>query len=399
MSSVKAVIRTKANINNLYPIVIRVIKDRKTTFLYIGQYIKKSQWDSINNCVKKAHPDSLIINQLILKKLSLANKKLIDAEIEDNYQSVNEIKSKILNSNLDFFKVSFIYLKRIKDRKKYHQYNIEINRIQVFKDFLNKDKIYFNEINIELVRRFEYFLLNKRRISPRTVANYMITLRTIFNIAISKSFTDARFYPFGKEKYQIKFPETQKIGLNSDEIKVLEHIEGLTNAQEYALSAWLISFYFAGIRISDVLQLKWKDFIDNRLYYRMGKNKKQVSLKIPDKVVMILNKLERNNDSVFLFKELENIDLKNNKALRTRIKTTTRNFNRRLELVAEKAGIDKKISMHIARHSFGNISGDKIPIQMLQKLYRHSSVTTTIMYQSNFLNKDTDDALDKVISF
>ncbi|GAL82102.1 hypothetical protein JCM19274_2813 [Algibacter lectus] len=25
--------------------------------------------------------------------------------------------------------------------------------------------------------------------------------------------------------------------------------------------------------------------------------------------------------------------------------------------------------MHIARHSFGNISGDKIPIQMLQKLY------------------------------
>ena len=55
--------------------------------------------------------------------------------------------------------------------------------------------------------------------------------------------------------------------------------------------------------------------------------------------------------------------------------------------------------MHIARHSFGNISGDKIPIQMLQKLYRHSSVTTTILYQSNFIQKDTDDALDKVINF
>ena len=85
--------------------------------------------------------------------------------------------------------------------------------------------------------------------------------------------------------------------------------------------------------------------------------------------------------------------------MRTRIKTATSNFNRRLELVAEKAGIDKKMSMHIARHSFGNISGDKIPIQMLQRLYRHSSVTTTIMYQSNFLQKDTDEALDKVINF
>ena len=45
----------------------------------------------------------------------------------------------------------------------------------------------------------------------------------------------------------------------------------------------------------------------------------------------------------------------------------------------------------------GNISGDKIPIQMLQKLYRHSDITTTINYQQSFINKDTDDALETVI--
>lgn len=82
-----------------------------------------------------------------------------------------------------------------------------------------------------------------------------------------------------------------------------------------------------------------------------------------------------------------------------RIKTTTRNLNRRLEIVAEKLKIEKKLSMHIARHSFGNISGDKIPIQMLQKLYRHSSITTTVNYQQNFMHKETDDALDAVINF
>lgn len=53
--------------------------------------------------------------------------------------------------------------------------------------------------------------------------------------------------------------------------------------------------------------------------------------------------------------------------------------------------------MHIARHTFGNISGDKIPIQMLQQLYRHSDITTTINYQKNFIFKDADDALDKVL--
>ncbi len=55
--------------------------------------------------------------------------------------------------------------------------------------------------------------------------------------------------------------------------------------------------------------------------------------------------------------------------------------------------------MHIARHSFGNIAGDRIPVQMLQKLYRHSSITTTMQYQSNFISKETDKALDDVINF
>ncbi len=55
--------------------------------------------------------------------------------------------------------------------------------------------------------------------------------------------------------------------------------------------------------------------------------------------------------------------------------------------------------MHIARHTFGNIFGDKDYIQMLQKLYRHSSVTTTITYQANFMKKKTDTALDKVFNF
>lgn len=55
--------------------------------------------------------------------------------------------------------------------------------------------------------------------------------------------------------------------------------------------------------------------------------------------------------------------------------------------------------MHIARHTFDNISGDRIPLQMLQKLYRHSSITTTIGYQSNFIHKDADEALEAVIGF
>gem|GEM_PF-3335147 len=54
--------------------------------------------------------------------------------------------------------------------------------------------------------------------------------------------------------------------------------------------------------------------------------------------------------------------------------------------------------MHIERHTFGNISGEKIPIIMLQKIYRHLCITT-IDYLASFIHKDADDALDSVLAF
>ena len=230
--------------------------------------------------------------------------------------------------------------------------------------------------------------------------NLLILIRTIFNLAISESIADRGLYPFGKGKMTIKIPEAQKIGFSADEIQKLENAEGLTEAQQKAVHVWLVSFYFAGIRVGDVLKLKWSDFNDGRLLYRMNKNSKLVSLKIPDKAIEIFNFYrEKSNYNGLVFPQLKGVDLNDTQEVSKRTQSITRNLNRRLKIAAKSLGIQKNISMHIARHSFGNISGDKIPIQMLQKLYRHSSVTTTIRYQANFIHKDADDALDSVVNF
>ena len=70
-----------------------------------------------------------------------------------------------------------------------------------------------------------------------------------------------------------------------------------------------------------------------------------------------------------------------------------------MKKIATAAKIDKNLSNHIARHSFGNIAGDRIHPLMLQKLYRHSDLKTTINYQANFIHKEADEALDSVVDF
>ncbi|WP_428668465.1 tyrosine-type recombinase/integrase [Runella sp.] len=211
---------------------------------------------------------------------------------------------------------------------------------------------------------------------------------------------DQKYYPFGKGKIKIKIPDSVKIGLNTDELKLLENVD-LTDAPEelmHARDIWLVSFYFAGMRISDVLRLKHSDFQNERLHYTMGKNAKTGSLKVSEKVLKILDKYPKAGKHDLIFPDLQILpDIKDTYEVQKKIPVALRRIDRHLKKVVEMAGIKKTVTMHIARHTFGNLSGDKIPIQLLQKLYRHTSITTTIGYQGNFIHKDADDALEAVI--
>lgn len=401
MATVRVVLRKKKNKVGLYPIAIRITKDRKSSYINTGQYIEDKYWDEKNRNVRKSHPNSKVLNNFIIIKVAEANDKVLKSEMTTEYESVSEIKDKILVSKqIDFFTVAEMHLENLKNRNKHHQYDTEFGRLKKFKEFLGKDSLAFNKLNVTVLKKFETYLLHQKNLSQRTVVNYLILIRTIFNLAISESMTERGLYPFGKGKITIKIPESQKIGFTPQEIQKLENAKGITEAQQKAIHIWLVSFYFAGIRVGDVLKLKWSDFNDGRLLYRMNKNNKLVSLKVPDKAIEIFNlyRVDSSYDSL-VFPQLKDVNFGDSEELTKRTQSITRNLNRRLKIAAKQLGINKNISMHIARHSFGNISGDKIPIQMLQKLYRHSSVTTTIRYQANFIHKDADDALDSVINF
>ena len=362
MASIKIVlVKHKKKKNGTIPLAFRIIKNRKPSYMFTGEYILVKDWDDKTEKVKKSHPNSTRLNNFLLKKLSEIHDTVIESNTNSQSDTVNEIKKKVVASKKqnDFFEVAQLHLQKVKERKKYSQHNTDEGRIKIFKEFVGKPELPLSAVTVTLLNRFQNYLLHSKGNAPRTVMNYFILIRTIYNIAISESMIDRRAYPFGKGKIQIKFPESEKIGLSKQDVILLEEAETLTKAEQHAVNVWLISFYFAGMRVSDVLLLKWSDFKNDRLYYRMNKNEKLVSLKIPEKAKLLLEeyKAVRDKKSPLVFKELRGTDLENRERLTVRIKTITRNLNRRLKQVAEKLEIEKNISMHIARHTFGNISG------------------------------------------
>jgi len=402
-SSIKITLRKKPNTEGQFPLVLRITKDRRSTYLYTGQYLEFKYWDEANRAVRKSHPNAVRLNNLLAAKLSEANKSLLDLTSNQKDYSSQSIKQEITApiSKVTFQQIADDYLNELNANEKINRYITDKSRLGHLKHFAQNNYLSFKEIDESFLRRFMSYLKGEKKLSPRSVINTLIVIRTLYNRAIKHGIVGREHYPFGKDKIRIKFPESEKVGLTKEEIQAIESLSNLSNQETHVRNVWLFSFYLAGMRVGDVINIRWSDIYDGRLHYRMNKNAKLLSLKLPEKVISILRDYnsDKKSDDDFIFPEMRKANFKNAHDVLAKTKTATKKFNKYLTRIADKAAIDKKLTMHIARHSFGNIAGDVIPLQMLQKLYRHSSITTTINYQANFMHQDTDDALDKVINF
>lgn len=390
--AVSVILRTnrKPNKKGQYPLALQIVRDRKVSVSHIGHMIRSDEWDGSK--VTKNHPNSVRLNNFISKKLVEAT----DKSLEHTDISAKDLKKKIKPTAADtFFGQAKLYLDTLEKAGKFNRTSADKPRLKHFKEFAGD--IAFSEITPSLLERFKAHLKATRNINERTAVNHLVVIRSVFSQAMKDKVVDKKYYPFGKEGVKIKYPETKKIGLSRQEVNQLEAIE-LPPLENDARNKWLVSYYFAGMRISDVMRLQWSDFHDGRLWYTMGKNNKSDSLKIPAKANKILDQYRCNKTAHNLvFNDLNGLkSLNNENEVKKRIKTRVHETNDRLKIIANKIGISKPLTNHISRHTFGqNAKGIAIPI--LQKLYRHASILTTIAYQSNFDNEDTDSALEVVL--
>lgn len=412
MASLKVVLRKKKNKDGSYPLAIRITKDRKTSFIHLGHHLNEKDWDAKAQTVKTSHPNSKRLNNLILSKKAAANDTLLDLETHKK-----DISSKVVTSTIkpkvgtSFFAQADDFIANLRTQGKYNRVLTEQSRLKAIKEFLKNEDLTFPELTVLVLNRLIAWLKRERKIgernfkmSDRTVMNYLILIRTIYNQAIAANIVDNKNYPFGKGKITIKFPESQKIGLSKEEVQKLEKVDlSASPYLNHARNIWLTSFYFAGMRVSDVLRLKWSDFQNDRLYYQMGKNNKVVSLKVPEKALALLEQYkigEKKHDLIFPeLKVLDNLDTAYH--IQRKIAYATKRLDTALTEIADhkEVKLTKALTMHIARHTFGHISGNKIPVQVLKDLYRHTDIKTTMGYQANFIHEQADNALDTVVSF
>jgi len=406
MATLKTVLHPKIDTkgNKHYRLALRLTVNRKRSYYHLGQKVEPKFWDVEGEKVKLSHSRHKQLNRLIRKKFDEIEDVIFEMEASKQNYTAKQIIDSIRKDTkrLSFFELADEHVEDLIKAKNYNRAISDRSKINRIKEFAKKRSLEFEDIDENLLKKLKIYLRTTAGLSERSVMNVFVMIRLFYNNAISKKIVDRKFYPFGKDKIKIKYPQTIKIGLDENEIC---KIEGLDLEKGTALwhtrNVFLFSFYLAGIRVSDVLRMRWSDIVSDRIYYKMGKNDKVDSLKLPAPVITILTYYSEDKitNSEYIFPELKKIPFKDSKAVYTRIKTSIKRLNDNLTKIADLAEIDKKITNHIARHSFGNIAGDKVSPQMLQKLYRHTHLSTTIGYQGNFIHKNADEALDAIVNF
>lgn len=406
---IKIVLRKRKNADGTRPLILQVFKNGKPATKHLPYSIKTEDWDRKAQKVKNSHPNSVRLNNYLRTKLNEATDGSLSLEADKKPYSAKAIIKKIEPATgSSVFVQADAYIAHLKSAKKYNEYTAQKPRVQHFKDFRKNEDLNFSDLTPVLLEKFAIWLRTvykpkgkkKKRLGERSVQNHLSTVRSIFAYARNNGVVKKEQSPFGEDGVKINFPDTNKVPIDAEDIASLETVDLRDPRHDHARKLWLFSFYFAGMRVSDVFRLRWADFTRDRLHYSMGKNDKGGSLKIPEKAVAILRHYEQFKDQNegFVFPELVGVDLGNDFVTDRTIAFKTSALDKILrEHVATAAKITRPLTMHISRHSFADLASDTIQIQQLQKLYRHSDVKTTIGYQSNFIHKDADAALDAVL--
>ncbi len=298
-----------------------------------------------------------------------------------------------------------------------------INKLDAFRKKRRMADITVADMTVELLTRFDNFLHkweNEREpgklLHPNTIEVQFNILRTLVHRAIEVGIMEASKDPFLVFKY--KGVKTIKEKLDDSEMERITNLE----LEEGSLiwhckNYFLFSYYCAGIRAADLIQLRWGNVTaSGRLHYQMGKNHKERDLLLVEQAIEILRHYRREDAKAtdYIFPLLSNdaeyagyVTQADKDRMRPELRhkmyqdISSKNalINKYLKKIAEKAEIEKPLSMHISRHSFAHIAQESgAESSAIKNILGHSNLATTERYMGSFDTSKTDETLRNVFA-
>jgi integrase/recombinase XerD len=253
--------------------------------------------------------------------------------------------------------------------------------LQSFKEFLqfyeDTDPLELNEIEI---RNYLLFLIEKKKLSRSTQNQAINAIKFFYEKILGQ---DRKVYHLDRPMRERKLPEVLS------QLEVMQIFEAVGNLKHRVM---LMLIYAAGLRRSELINLRVGDVDLNRntVFIRGAKGSKDRQSVMAQSLAPLLQQyLKEYNPSFWLFEGI-NGDRYSTSSLRMVLKTGV-----------QKAGIKKRVRLHMLRHSFAtHLLEAGTSTRYIQVLLGHHSPKTTEIYAhvSRFALDKIQSPLDQIAS-
>ena len=389
--------KRKANKLGEAPIYLRIIKDRQKSLIAMGYKVKPDDWDDEKQRVRKSHPNSVRMNNLLAQKMAEVQGEAVKMEAEDKTANTKSLKRAARGTKgHSFLKYADRYLEELEHKAKTGTLDKAKAVIAKIRAYLGPKDLVFDEITVNWLKEFEHYLRTNLGNTTNTIhGNYKI-IRRLMNEAVNEDLLPFEKNPF--LRYKMKTEKTNIEYLTDEELTAIETLELPAGSKlDIHRDMYVFACYTGGIRISDILQLRWRHFDGERISIHMQKTGNPLSVKVPNTGLAILHKYQNHESDKedFIFPILRNdTDYSDPNFLFKAISSATAYTNANLKVIAKQAGITKRLHFHTSRHTFATRALRKgMRMEYASKIMGHSNLKTTQIY-AKIINEELEKAMN-----
>lgn len=342
-----------------------------------GVTVKDAHWDAAKCRIKNQDEDAFTNNKLLAALHTRVTELYTDCIKQNLPVSAKLIKDKLRNPGeqseylIRLLELHNAYVKRRVgievSKATYTKYGtLKLKVLGFLKKQYKANDIALDQLNKGFAMGFELYLKADEGIGHNTAIKYIQFLKRAINYGIGMEWL--KHDPF--KAFKCSLHQVVRECLTQEEIDRIQAKEFATPRLEQVRDIFVFSCY-TGLAYADVKKLKHEEIvkgIDGKLWIQTFRAKTSTRVPIPllPQALTLIERYRKGADIKALVFPVPS----NQKA------------NAYLKEIADVCDITKKLTFHIARHSFATTVtlSNGVPIESVSKMLGHTNIKTTQIY-------------------
>ena len=364
--------------SGLAPIYARITVKGKYLDVSLKRKVELDNWDERSGTTKGRKSEAHQLNQYLEQVRNRFYECREELEKERKLVTPEAVKNRYLGNDqqgqtlLELIKYHNTEMKSVLTWGTLKNYFTTQKYIEKFlKEKLKTSDVHLAELNYKFITRFESFVKGNRLIKNQKPCDqngtmkHMERLRKMVSLAVKLEWLDKDpFY-----QYQLKFQKSRRGYLTAEELKTIEQTQFLEPRLTLIRDIFVFGCY-TGLSYIEVYNLTSDQIVmgmDGNRWIAGQRQKSGELFNVPllPQALTIMEQYQEHPRAVNEGKLLPVY--------------TNRKINAYLKEIAHICGIEKRLTFHLARHTFATTVtlANGVPIESVSKMLGHTKISTT----------------------